>query len=184
MPKSWKMYERKNCDLLSQFFFGIVKPPNGRIDKDLPLCRAADSGSHPSEIRRGDIVPNGKWIRENTLRDIDKFPFVIELKYVPGIALSELFLDKSQFYKHWEQAYRQALETGSVYVPLLIINKQHSSHDYVVVHQTLYFQYARSISLPKRYLSLVTTTGNVLIFLLSDWIAANPVPPYQHLIHR
>lgn len=183
MPASWKQYERKNCDILSKFFFGVDKPKGGRIDKDLPLCRAADSGSHPSEIRRGDIVPNGKWIREGTLKDIHLFPFVIELKYVKGINLSELFQAKSQFYKHWEQAATQSIETGEAYIPLLIVNRVNSSQNFVIVDREKYFKYARTVPLPMQQVHVkLSLTQSLSIFLLSDWIEINTKPPYQHLI--
>jgi len=185
MGKSWKMFERKMCEELSSILFGVVKPVGGRVDKDCPLCRADDSGAHPSALRPGDVVPNGLWIRKGWLVDLDSFSWVIELKYVPGIDFDLIISSsKNRFFKYWQQAYDQADSFGANSAPVLIVNKEHTSHKYMITDPGRFRLWGRA-NLPKNHLLLRRQhQPSIMIFTLKEFEKVNPIFPFNFMIKR
>jgi len=180
MPKTWKSYERTMCEVLSDLFFGIKKPKGGRIDKDLPLCRADDSGAHPSAMRPGDVVPNGLWIRDGRFKHLEKFNLVIEVKYVQGIRFDLLLSGGGDFFKYWKQAVRQA-ESFPHGMPLLIVNKAHSSCNFVCTTQACILANL-NIKYPINKIILTFNEYKIYMFTLDDFKDVNKVPPFQYMV--
>lgn len=182
MPKSWKQYERTMCETLSLILFGVSKPKGGRIDKDCPLCRAADSGSHPSDIRPGDVVPSGLWIRDGRLIITPRYNWVIELKYIKGLRFDLLFKrSEPGFFKHWKQAVRQADSYGKTAVPILIVNKEYSSHNYVVTDYVKFSRFGVG-TLPRQKLIFYDDNVSLVIFTLKAFQEVNTTPPFASMI--
>ena len=182
MPKDWKAYERRMAEVCSLIFWGVVKPKGGRVDKDCPLCRADDSGSHPSALRTGDVVPNGLWIRMGWI-DITDFDYVIEVKYVKDLRFDMLFKGgtKHEFLKHWRQAIFQANEFGEHGIPLLIVNKKNSALNYVVTNALFFGGKAKMPIHRFEFFDNKVLHEILYMFTLDDFIAANVKPPYKSL---
>ena len=186
MSKNWKQFERTYAERFSFLFFGVEKPKGGRIDKDCPLCRADDSGAHPSCTIPGDIVPNGLWIREGKL-NVDDYPFIIEVKdFKKGLRFDKLLQGKSKdiFWKHWEQATSQALEVPGG-IPILVTNQAQCATDFVVMYEKTFRDKNNRLGWPDRRFEYYFTDNpddTLIIFTFAEFLKANPVPPYKHCL--